>query len=599
MVEQPPASRLRAAVSMVRLAWSGDPRRSLIAVGLTGLQALVASLFALWLKLMIDGVQAHRTLELVLAAVAIALSIGVGAGLDFATSRVRVALNERVHHLVELRLLEAVARTPTLAIHENPAHIGQLEMLEAESWEFGDAIPSLVTVLQSVIRVIITALLLASVTPLLLLLPLFGLPALLLSPITGDLFNRGNELSAEASRRAVDLFELATGEAAAKEVRLFRLARPILDRFHRAHAQVRETHVGVGIRGGAIGLAADLVFILGYLGAIVLAVARVRSGQAGVGDVALTAVLAGQVLSLITGFVGSLQWVQRTMRACARFVYLTDVAETDRAGVDAGLRVPERLRRGIRLEAVSYRYPTAEEDSLRSLDVFLPAGSTVAVVGENGAGKSTLVKLLAGLYRPNAGSIRVDGLDLARLDPERWRERISAAFQDHARFEFAVRETVGIGSLDAVGDEDAVMAALRRAAADDVVRPLPLGLGTQLGSAWGGIDLSGGQWQKLALGRAMMRTEPLLLLLDEPTAAIDADTEHRLFASWTDAAGELRELTGAITLLVSHRFSTVRMADLILVLRRGRLVEQGTHEELMGKGGLYAELYTLQAAAYR
>lgn len=599
MAERPPASRLRAAVSLVRLAWSGDPRRTLITIGLTAVEALVASLFAYWLKLMIDGVQHHRTMELALAAVAIALSIAIGAGLDFAASRVRMALNERVHHLVELRLLGAVARTPTLAIHENPAHIAQLELLEAESWEFGEAIPSLITLLQNGVRVVITALLLASVTPLLLLLPLFGLPALLVSPITGVLFNRGNELSAEAGRRAADLFELATAEPGAKEVRLFRLAAPILERFHRAHGEIREAHVRVGLRGGAIGLGADLVFVLGYLGAIVLTVARVRSGLATVGDVALTAVLAGQVLSLVAGFVGSLQWVQRTLRACARYVYLADVAETDRAGVDAALQVPDRLRRGIRLEAVTYRYPSAEEDSLRSVDVFLPAGTTVAVVGENGAGKSTMVKLLAGLYRPTSGSIRIDGLDLARLDPERWRERISAAFQDHARFEFAVRETVGIGSLAALGDEGAVRAALRRAAADDVVRPLPMGLSTQLGSAWGGVELSGGQWQKLALGRAMMRTEPLLLLLDEPTAAIDADTEHRLFTSWTRAAEELRERTGAITLLVSHRFSTVRMADLILVLRAGRVIEQGTHEELIRLGGLYAELYTLQAAAYR
>lgn len=216
-------------------------------------------------------------------------------------------------------------------------------------------------------------------------------------------------------------------------------------------------------------------------------------------------------------------------------------------------------------------------------------------------GKTTLVKLLAALYRPTTGTITVDGMDLSRLDPDRWRDRVSAAFQDHARLEFLVREAVGVGSLVHLENGREAGAALERAGAGDLAPSLPQGIETQLGPAWpGGVDLSGGQWQKVALGRAMMRTSPLLLLLlDEPTAALDAETEHRLFRSWTGAAHGLRERTGAITVVVSHRFSTVRMADLILVLREGRVVEQGNHAELMRQGGLYAELYTLQAAAYR
>lgn len=221
-------------------------------------------------------------------------------------------------------------------------------------------------------------------------------------------------------------------------------------------------------------------------------------------------------------------------------------------------------------------------------------------MGDNGAGKTTLVKLLAGLYVPTAGRIRVDGTDLSTLDPDRWRRRVSAAFQDHARWEFSVHETVGIGDLDAVEDAEAVSAALDRAGAGDLPETLPAGLDTQLGAHWpGGIDLSGGQWQKLAIGRGMMRRSPLLLLLDEPTAALDAETEHHLFERWTVAAREVREATGAVTVLVSHRFSTVRMADLIVVLDQGRIVESGTHAQLLSRQGLYAELFELQAASYR
>jgi ATP-binding cassette subfamily B protein len=263
--------------------------------------------------------------------------------------------------------------------------------------------------------------------------------------------------------------------------------------------------------------------------------------------------------------------------------------------------VPTKLRHGIVLTGVSYRYPHRDHDVLRGVDLHLPAGSTVAVVGDNGAGKTTLVKLLTGLYTPTSGRITIDGTDLSILDPERWRTRVSAAFQDHARWEFRVGETVGIGDVTSLDDPEAISDAVERAGAGDVVDALPAGLDTQLGPSWpGGVDLSGGQWQKLAIARAMMRRAPLLLVLDEPTAALDAETEHRLFERWTTAAARLRQETGAVTVLVSHRFSTVRMADLIVVLDQGRVVEVGRHDELLARpGGLYAELFTLQAASYR
>jgi ATP-binding cassette, subfamily B, bacterial len=223
----------------------------------------------------------------------------------------------------------------------------------------------------------------------------------------------------------------------------------------------------------------------------------------------------------------------------------------------------------------------------------------VAVVGENGAGKTTLVKLLARLYEPTAGRILVDGVDLRRLDPDAWRARIAAGFQDFARFELLAREAVGVGHLARIGDATAVRGALGRAGAAQVVTSLPGGLETQLGRAWhGGVDLSGGEWQRLALGRAFMREGPLLLVLDEPTAAIDAPTEHALFERFA-AAARSGASRGTVTLLISHRFSTVRMADLILVLDGGRVVERGSHDELMQRRGLYAELFDLQAAAYR
>ena len=236
---------------------------------------------------------------------------------------------------------------------------------------------------------------------------------------------------------------------------------------------------------------------------------------------------------------------------------------------------------------------------LEDVSVTLPAGAVVAVVGENGAGKSTFVKLLAKLYEPTSGRILVDDVELARLSPVDWRARLAGAFQDFFRFELLAKHSVGLGDVPRMDDEPAVVTAVARAGADDVVGRLSAGLETQLGPTWpGGVEVSFGQWQKLALARGFMRERPLVLVLDEPTAALDAETEHALFERYATAS-RTADTNGRVTILVSHRFSTVRMADLIVVLDGARVVEVGSHADLMAKHGTYAELYQIQADAFR
>ncbi len=287
------------------------------------------------------------------------------------------------------------------------------------------------------------------------------------------------------------------------------------------------------------------------------------------------------------------------MDGARRLAWLEDYAASIAALAD--LTVPDVLRRGIRLEHVSFAYPGTSRVVLDDLSVTLPAGSVVAVVGENGAGKTTLVKLLAKMYEPSSGMIFLDETPLARIPAAEWRSRLAGAFQDFFRFEFQARHTVGLGDVPRLDDELAVVGAVDRAGASDVVARLASGLDTQLGPTWpGGVELSFGQWQKLSLARGFMRAQPLLMVLDEPTAALDAETEHALFERYAAAArGPSDTNGGQITILVSHRFSTVRMADLIVVLDGSRLVEVGTHDELMAKKGQYSELYSIQAAAYR
>ncbi len=593
-------SRIRAARTMLRFAWEADQRSSILAFGLIGLEGLAQILFAFWLKLLLDGVDRGDQRPVMIAAIGITCSIAGVTTLAYYGSLMRRLMSERAHHLVERRLLDLVAHIPTLDIQETPAHLAQLELLESESWEFGSVIPSILTLFTILVRIVTTLLVLLSIHPLLLLLPLFGLPALLLSSRTSNLYQLGNELAAEPSRRANYLFDLATTSAAAKELRLFRLGDEVLARFHSAHHEVQAIHQRLNMRGAALKLLTRCFFLIGFFGAIVFMVNRALAGQATAGDAVLTATLAGQVLGLVAGSAELIQFAWSSLATASRFVYLQDVAtQAVRPAAGTGI-VPTRLHDGIRLEGITYRYPLGESDTLHDITLDLPAGSTVALVGDNGAGKTTLVKLLAGLYIPSGGRILIDGTDLSTLDAEQWRTHVAAGFQDHARWEFIVRETVGIGDLTALDDEARVVDALERAGASDMLPTLPAGTATQLGPSWpAGVDLSGGQWQKLALGRAMMRTSPLLLLLDEPTAALDADTEHRLFERWTAAARDLRRATGAVTVLVSHRFSTVQMADLIVVLDHGRIVEQGNHAALLARGGLYAELFELQARSYR
>jgi ATP-binding cassette subfamily B protein len=284
------------------------------------------------------------------------------------------------------------------------------------------------------------------------------------------------------------------------------------------------------------------------------------------------------------------------MDGSRRLAWLEDYAAKLMANADVA--VPTSIAKHLQFDRVSFAYPGSTRLVLQDVSLTLPAGAVVAIVGENGAGKTTLVKLLARMYEPTEGRILVDGLPIARMPAVEWRSRLAGAFQDFFKFEFRARHSIGIGDLPRLDDEAGIRSAIGRAGADDVIARMPSGIDTQLGPTWpNGVELSFGQWQKLALARGFMRDRPLVLVLDEPTAALDAETEHALFERY--AAESRSDANGRITILVSHRFSTVRMADLIVVLDGARVIEVGSHRELLTKGGQYAQLYGIQAAAYK
>jgi ATP-binding cassette subfamily B protein len=353
------------------------------------------------------------------------------------------------------------------------------------------------------------------------------------------------------------------------------------------------------LQGALLDAAGWLLFALGYVGALAFVVTQALAGRVTPGQVLMAVALAGQVHTFVRWSAATTRWFLQTLRAVERYLWILDYAEAARPRPADPVPVPGQLVHGIACERVSFRYPGTNVDVVQDLDLQLPAGATVALVGENGAGKTTLVKLLCRFYEPTSGRITVDGVDLRRFAIDEWRAHLAAGFQDFVRFELLAREAVGVGDLPRIAEPEAVGAALARAGAAELPAQLPHGLETALGTSWeGGVDLSLGQWQKLAVARALMRERPLVLILDEPTASLDAESEQALFARFHRAACA-SGTAGSLTLLVSHRFSTVRMADLIVVLDRGRVVELGTHQQLLSRAGLYAELFAIQAAAYR
>ena len=484
--------------------------------------------------------------------------------------------------------------------HERTDYADRIELMRHEGNPLYQSVRAAVRSLGLAIQLLITVVMLTLLQPVLLLLLVFAVAPLVGARWGFRRFEAAIWGDVERTRRSTHLLDLAIRADAAKEIRVFGLEDELRQRLRASREELRHRRFRAEFEGVAAMSAGQLVFAVGYVLGLLVVVRGAIEGEHTPGDVVLAISLAAQTNVLVYEIVGSNQFLQRSVQAMGRLTWLRRlVARLYPPSSDAA-PVPDRLEDGIRFDGVSFGYPGTDGDVLRDVDLHLPAGGTVAFVGENGAGKTTLVKLLCRFYEPSEGRVLVDGADLAELPFEAWRARIAAGFQDFVRFELVARESVGVGDLPRADDEAAVRDAVERAAAADLLDGLPAGLETRLGKTYAdGQELSGGQWQKLALSRAMMRARPLLLVLDEPTSALDAHAEHVLFERYAASARDVAGATGGIAVFVSHRFSTVRMADLIVVVDDGRIAETGTHEELTALGGLYAELFAIQAAAYR
>jgi ATP-binding cassette subfamily B protein len=589
----------------IRLVWDASPALTALTLALALLTAVTVPVQVWISKVMIDRIGAligqgeggsWQGLMLPLA-----LYIGVWGISQVAQSvlySVRELLNKQTINHTQYRIIQKAAALDA-AFFDSPTFYDQMSVAGREVWRLANIIYQGSGFIIFLVSMSSLFILLGSISPVLpAVLVLAALPKIISE---GHFTRKVSELMMRRvpEERMIDYVSaLLTERETVKEVRLFQLQGHLLDRHRRACQQYFRSLAAIVLSKERANSLFTLLSLISTAGIWVWAGVQALAGRISLGDIALIfqsverSRLSLDQIVIMGGFL-----VENTVYLNALFGYLDlepgTVAGTLSRASDPG-QVPELDLSGpIEFRGVSFRYAGADRDALKDITFTIQPGEKVALVGENGAGKTTLVKLLTRLYDPTAGEVTVNGRDLRSLDQARYYRRIGVIFQDFARYSLTAKENVGLGCVEALGDEDRIRRAARLGGAAELIESLPHGYETMLNKRFeGGMDLSGGEWQKVALSRAFMR-DAHLLILDEPTAALDAFAESEVYQRFADLT------RGKTTVFVTHRLSSVHMADKILVLKNGRLVEEGNHDSLMALQGEYASMFNLQAEHYR
>ena len=593
---------LRNLPRALALVWQAH-RPSTIGMAVLTLIAAALPASQAWTgKLIVDGVvaalNARQPAEAALGGVLPLLGlefglIALGALLGQARTLMEHVLHARVDYTVNTAIIRK-ALALDLQAFEDATFYDQLQ--NARRGGAQRALASINTsfgLIQNTLTLVSFAVILIAFSPLVaLILVLATLPAFVAQARTSNLHFRLLTWRAPESRRMQYLEHVLTVDSSVKEVKLFGLGEPLLQRYHDLFWTFYHEDTALAVRRSRTSVVWGLVSSASYYIAYAYILWRTLSGDITLGAMTLYLTLCRQSQGTFQGLLGGINSLyENGLFLNNLFDYLAQ--EPRMAPAPNARPVPRPIRHGIEFQDVSFRYPDRDEWALEKVTLMIRPGEKLALVGANGAGKTTLIKLLTRLYDPTEGRILLDGVDLRDYDLNDLRTSIGVIFQDFVRYQASARENIGYGQIAALDDTERLEAAARRGGADEVVEALPEGYAAMLGRWFdGGHELSGGQWQKIALARAFMR-DGEVLVLDEPTAALDAEREYAIFQRF-------RSLTeGKIALLISHRFSTVRMADRIAVLEHGRVTELGTHAELIAREGTYAHLFNLQAQGYR
>jgi ATP-binding cassette subfamily B protein len=589
--------RLPALIAQAfRLVYRAAPRELLTAGGLQLLAGLSVAAQLLVLRRVLDGVMATGTPNLgalapdLIAFAALLLLVAV-AGL--AQGEQQRTLGELVEKYTTGHVMD-VATSVDLIAFDEPVFYDRLQRARvnasARPLQIANGVIGLLGSGAAVVAVGATLLWIEPFVAALILVG--GLPAVVINRLSSRAFHAYMVRQTPGDRRRSYLYMILSRKEEAQEVRAFDSS----DYLRREHDRIYDEKI-VDLRRTVryrllLGLVSAAITSLVTVGALVLLLAFVRTGRLELADAAVAVGAVVIVAGRIRGLVGASGSLYEGALFLRDFTGFLAVGEHERAKRAASAPPPPPFST-LELDRVSFTYPSRDEPSLQDVSLTLRQGEVIALVGENGSGKTTLTKLLAGLYRPTDGAVRWDGTDVGDVDLAHLREHVTVIFQDFARYYLTAQENVAIGRIEDHDDLAAVRAAAAKAGADGFLAELARGYGSLLGPSFaGGVDLSGGQWQRVALARAYFRDAPVLIL-DEPTASLDPRGEYEIFQ-------RVRRLAeGHTVVLVSHRFSSVRAADRIVVLDEGRIVDQGSHDELLARGGLYAELYDLQAQGYR
>jgi ATP-binding cassette, subfamily B, bacterial len=589
---------MRNVRPLLAMVWETSPPLVLATTILRLFRALLP-LAMLWVsKLILDAVvgrimRKSGNLQQVWKLVALELALAVlGDVLGRANTLFDSLLGDRFTNRVSVRLMQH-ATGLDLASFEDPVFYDKLERARRQTTGRLTLLASLLNVCQDMLSLISLSGILFVYAPWLMVL----LVAAVIPAFLGETHFTTLAYSAlyrwTPQRRQLDYLRfLGAGAQSAKEIKIFGLGRHLSERYHEISDAIEQENKKLGIKRATVGAALNLVSTGGYYAAYIVVLGKALAGAFSIGT-----------FTMLTGaFQRSRTYIEKILSSfndiSEQAMFLTDLfdffaMEPTIRSLPNALPAPRPIRDGFEFRNVAFAYPGSSRLVVKEINFRLYPSEKIALIGENGAGKTTLVKLLSRLYDPTAGSILLDGVDLREYDVESLRREIGVIFQDYMRYDMVVRDNIGFGKIESLQDEPRLQTAAHKSLANHLIDRLPNGYDQMVGRRFeGGVDLSGGEWQKIALARAYMR-DAQLLILDEPTATLDARAEYEVFQRFADLTRD------RMAVLISHRFSTVRMADRILVLADAAIQEQGTHQQLVALGGRYAELFELQAAGYR